>query len=198
MVKILPEATEGSSSVRHITLTDNDVLMNNLRAIRDGMSFMTAQPGKYAQLISSRGLEMSDTQMEWRTNFDFIRNANGRVLIAGLGIGLVLVPLLLKPEVEHIEVVEMNPEVIKLVSPHFKSKKLKVTQGDIYAHREQINGDKFDTIYFDIWPDISLDNLESMTQLCRIYRGALNKANPKAWMGCWTRDILRGMKRRGW
>lgn len=197
MVKILPVGSHGNAHVDHITLRKHQIFLDNLRYLRDGMSFMRVEPGKYARLCTGRGLEMTDTQMEWRTNAQFILRAHGDVLIAGLGIGLVLVPLLKKKEVKSIQVVELNEDVIKLVSPHFKHKKLTVVHGDIETHRKQINGHKFDTIYFDIWPDINTDNLEQMKHLCGMYRGALNRTNPSATIDCWTRDILRAMKRQG-
>lgn len=197
MVKILPEGSVGSAKVEHFKLTKDRIFLDNLRYLRDGMNFMQVDPGHYAKLVTERGLEMSDTQMEWRTNLPFLRAAHGRVLIAGLGIGMVLVPLLKKKEVKSIQVVELNNDVIKLVSPHIKHQKLEVVHGDIEAHRNEINGHKFDTIYFDIWPDINTDNLVQMTRLRRMYRSALNKSNPSAWIGCWTQDILRVLKRHG-
>lgn len=201
MVDIIPEATNGNSRIEHFTLTYGRIMLDNLRYARDGMSFMTVEPGKYAKLVTGRGLEMSDTQMEWRTNREVIANANGRVLIAGLGLGLIIVPLLKKKEVTSIEVVELNKEVIELVTPHIKHEKLNVVHScinDYHRYWKHLGGKKFDTIYFDIWPDIGVENLEPMTRLCRMFRGSLNKANPHSWMGCWTRDILRSMKRKGW
>jgi spermidine synthase len=73
---------------------------------------------------------MSDTNMERRSNWQVKDNAHGRVLIAGLGIGMILHPILdptraiisrrageaLQP-VEHVTVVELNQDVIDLVAP---------------------------------------------------------------------------------
>lgn len=49
---------------------------------------------------------MSDTPMEKHTNQEFLDAAHGDVLIAGLGIGLIVMPLLDDPEITSITVVE--------------------------------------------------------------------------------------------
>ena len=60
------------------------------------------------------GIMMSDTPMERNTNRDFIRKANGDVIIFGLGLGLVIIPLLKKENVKSILVVELYQDLIDL------------------------------------------------------------------------------------
>jgi hypothetical protein len=63
--------------------------------------------------------------------------------------------------------------------------------------------EKYDTIYFDIWPFISTDNLEDMRNLSYIWRS--HKKDKGSWIGYWQRDYLqrkRAQERRedmrGW
>jgi spermidine synthase len=91
------------------------------------------------------------------------------VLIGGLGIGMVLNAVLLKDEVEHVTVIELEPDVIKLVGPHYEAKfgdRLTIIQADVMQWLPP-KGTVFDLAYFDIWPDICTDNLKDITALKR-------------------------------
>lgn len=95
---------------------------------------------------------MSQTPFERQNNQIILDNAHGRVLIAGLGIGLILLPIQMKPEVTSVLVVEKYQEVIDLIVPKIPIDPLKVTvvRGDIfnYLPLPQVF---FDTIWVDIW-----------------------------------------------
>jgi predicted membrane-bound spermidine synthase len=135
--------------------------------------------------------------MEHRTNFNFVYEAEGDVLVAGLGIGYVLLPVLRAREVESVTVVELHQDVIDLVEPHLRvavgaaASKLTVVQADIFDF-EPAKGQKWDVIYFDIWPDRCTDNLEQMAKLHR--RFARRK---RRWMNSWCRDELK-REQRAW
>ena len=131
---------------------------------------------------------MSDTWMERYSNQEILKQANGQVLIAGLGIGLILTPLREKESVEHITVLEQNQTLIDLVSPYFDFSDITIVQGDIFTWETK---KKFDTIYFDIWSDISSDNYKETTTLHRRYRKNLNRKNPQRYMDSWMREELR-------
>lgn len=53
------------------------------------------QPGTYARLTDkeAHACIMSNTQMEQVTNREFVKNAHGKVLIGGLGIGMILLAI---------------------------------------------------------------------------------------------------------
>lgn len=59
-------------------------------------------PGKYVRLHVNGQLMMSDTPMERITNSGFLHAASGRILIAGLGIGLIIRPIIRSPKVKQI------------------------------------------------------------------------------------------------
>lgn len=162
------------------------------------------EAGRYARMVERVGAQddirnivwMSDTPMERRTNLDFVRRATGRVLIAGLGLGLCLVPILAKPDVAAVTVIERSPEMIDLIAPQRRFAavpgvaKLTVICADIedVRPRDTIAGGKWTTIYFDIWPDICGDNAPQMRRLHHRWSPYLDRADPAASMDSWRKQ----------
>ena len=143
--------------------------------------------GEYIRL-TNRECIMSNTPMEKRTNTEFICNANGDVFIAGLGIGLIILPIQEKEEVKSITVLEKYSEIIKLVGDQLPlNDKVKIIQGDVFNY-EFPKGTKFDAIYFDIWNYINDDVYEEMKLLKKKYRKykKMKKYNPKVFCSCWA------------
>jgi len=188
MHKVVPEGECGAAKVEHFTVTEE---ASRFTALRGALDYVP--PGRYARLLVGGHTVMSDTDLEHRTNFEVVRKAQGDVLIAGLGLGMILWPIVAKPEVRSVLVVELRPEVIALVGPHLPRKKLRmVVEGDIYTWRPP-KGTKYDTIYFDIWSDLCTDNLDEMTKLHRAF--CRHKA-PDGWMGSWGQEVLRYRRRQ--
>jgi len=216
MRKVIPPGRSGRVAVEHFTVSEADAKFSAMRAAIKADRDIEVPAGEYVRLViapksladkclgdlSSDGefpgdVMMSDTQMEQNTNIEFLIQARGRVLVAGLGLGMVLIPTLKKDLVESIQVLELSPDVIKLVEPHLRkyltkkaNKKLTITQADIFEWNPQ-KGEKWDTIYFDIWADSSEENLEQVTRLKRKFARRLNRENPDAWMGAWKESDLR-------
>ena len=131
---------------------------------------------------------MSDTDMEKRTNANFVRNAHGNVLIGGLGIGLILLAIQDKPEVEKIVVVEKRKEVIDLVKDQLPlNGKVEVVNADVWEYTPT---ERFNTIYMDIWNFINTDVYrDSMKPLIARYRKFLvsNLDDNDRFIDCWCR-----------
>jgi hypothetical protein len=180
----------GDVKIIRYTWTESDDPIYNLRAHRDGHGFMAMYPGAYVKMIVGKELMMSDTVMERLTNHDFIHNAKGNVLIAGLGLGMVLRNIIDRPTISKITVVELSPDVIKLVAPKFKNPKLEIIEGNIFEFKTQ---EKFDSIYFDIWPGISQDNLEDIRALHHKFK---SRKNEGAYMESWMADYLRRQRKK--
>jgi hypothetical protein len=208
MRKIIPPGIAGRARIVHFNVSEEDAKFSQMRAAMKADRDLEVSAGKYVRLViknSHSGIgytAMSDTQMEKRTNIEFLIQARGHILVAGLGLGLILIPALKKDIVESIEVIEKYPDVIQLVEPHLRiyldrkcNKKLTVTQGDIFEWKPP-KGKKWDTIYFDIWQDVCEDNLEGITRLKRKFARRLNRKNPDCWMGAWKEDDLRYWRRR--
>lgn len=176
MSKILKEGQVGNFVLEKFELT--------------GKEFRCDIPkGKYIRLIDKEqgwnGCVMSDTPMEKETNREFVEKAHGDILIAGLGIGLILLPLLEKKDVKKITIIEKNKEVIELIEHQLpKNSKITIINRDIF--KNQFKTEKFDCIYFDIWNYINSDVYKEMKSLKRKYKKNLNIENPNNYIKCWA------------
>lgn len=182
MHNILTEGEVGDFRLVKYSITDKD-----WKAKLDGIP-----NGDYIKLENGMtnyaSVMMSNTPMEKRTNRQFILNANGDVFIAGLGIGLIVLPIQDKIEVNSITILEKNQEVIDLVGSQLPlNDKVTIIQGDVFDY-EFPKGTKFDTIYFDIWDYINSDVYEEMKLLKKKYRKykRMSKENQNVYMGCWA------------
>ena len=102
----------GSFEIRHVELTKEALDMLTLRdAINRRREYAGQKPGAITQLFGDGALWMSDTMGDRRTNSEFVWNADGDVLIAGLGIGLVLLAIQDKPNVRSVLVLEKYQDV---------------------------------------------------------------------------------------
>jgi len=186
-----PDGKKGPWTVDTMVLTDDDVMMSNLRAARDGNAYMMCRPGTYKRLChNKRGCVMSNTQMEVRTAIDAYVHAHGAVLINGLGLGMVLEGVLSKDAVTRVKVVEIDQDVIDLVGPHFASDpRVEIVQGDAYTYKPG-KDEHYDYAWHDIWDDINSDNLKLMGKLTRKW------AKRAKTQGCWSQKEARREKRR--
>jgi len=187
MVKLVSPGVKGVAKVRHITITEQAAKSMLLRELITHGREKATSPGDYCQLIVAGELMMSDTRLEHDTNQTVVWKASGDILIAGLGIGLILVPILAKTNVRSVTVVELHQDVVDLIAPNFKDDRLQIICGDIYSWKPA-KGAKFQTIYFDIWPNICLSNRNQMTKLERRFRTYLDKGG---WMNSWAKELCR-------
>jgi spermidine synthase len=192
IVPYFPKAEKkGVAQISHIEFDQSKDMMFNLRAVRDGGAMFRMYDGKYVRLHINGQLMMSDTGMERISNKEFIEKAQGRVLIAGLGLGLIISNIIDNPYVQEVVVIEKYQDVIDLVSPKFTHPKLKVICADIDEWRPE-KGEKFDTIYFDIWADISTENLDHIKKLHNRFKSFKQK---DGWMNSWMKEYLQKRKR---
>ena len=105
--------------------------------------------GWHKRLLIDDKVMMSNTVAEFRDNNECLWQAKGRVLIHGLGLGLLVHQLLEKDDVEHIRVVEINQNVIDLVSPTIDDPRVEIVHGDCL--KIKANGERWDFIWHDIW-----------------------------------------------
>jgi len=193
-ISLLKDTSYDSARLITFTLEDDIHLMqHNFNAIRDGFYLGVARPGQYIKLIADGHLQMSNTQMEHATNQLFAQKARGKVLVFGLGIGLIF-DLVKWDQIKYLQIVEKNAAVINLMMPFIQAyqrfypdRKIRVRQGDAYTYLPSIY---YDTIYYDIWHDITIDNLETMTQFNNKSAAWLN---PGGWRGCWSEPEIRSI-----
>lgn len=188
MAEILQPGRVGVAAVEHFKVTSHDANMAAFRRIN-------IDPGKYAKLTVDGDLMMSDTRDERITNYRILSDAHGHVLIAGLGLGMILHPILKKPEVRSVLVVEKYQDVIDLISPSLDPAKLTIECGDIFTWKPT-KGRKFNVIYNDIWPDITTENLPEIAKLHQREKTWVDRSDPECSLRSWMQDSLRAQRQR--
>ncbi len=195
MVDIVPAGRACYDGQKTVTVEHFEIDAVPVRAFMHPDEYVV--PGRYARLMVNGSVMMSDVLNEQRTNRTPVVNAKGDMLIAGLGLGMILVPILKNTKVTTVTVVEKNAAVILLVAKHISRiapGKLQVFQADIHTWQPATKGRQFDAIYFDIWGDQSTDDVDTMKTLHRQFRKYLR---PGGWVNSWNYDMLRERKRRG-
>jgi len=201
MSKIIPTGTKGDWVINHFTMTKEEVEHAKIMgAMRPGGwgEVCDLEPGNYCRLVW-KGYEcvMSDTPMELRTQASPVRYATGDCLIGGLGLGIFILQLQDKSEVNSILVLEKEQDVIDLVATHLPlTSKVTIIKGDIFDKKAIDRARRFDFIYFDIWANVCSDNAYEVGRLKRSYRPLLRKDNPASWIGAWREDDFAYQRRQ--
>lgn len=190
LAKFMGEAEGKRFKIEKITLTRDQVVWRKI----ESMQQMTIhedydlEAGSYMRLFDKELNQcvMSDTPMEKRTNTEVLMRARGHVLVAGLGLGMILRPMLANKKVKKVTVVEKYAEIVDLnmlAGFDINHHKLKLVTADIFDY-EFIDGAKFDVIYFDIWNQIGTGNKPGMDTLHERFSKHLNVGG---WMDSWRR-----------
>jgi hypothetical protein len=166
----VPPGRRGPWSVEEFEISAEEASLENVRAAINGRRQDRLNPGRYKRLMHERrGVVMSNTPMEVSTHRFGFYVARGRVLVTGLGLGMFVEAIAAKDRVTSILVVEIDPDVIALVGPHFADNpRIQIVQGDAYTWKPD-KGDRFDFAWHDIWDEICADNNPDMAKLARRY-----------------------------
>jgi hypothetical protein len=197
----------GKHRLRDFTISEGDAILSQLNAIFDpseGGRFGT--PGTYTKLQRwdhdhkptkaddwAWTVVMSDTDDELLDMWEFFCAVEipsvKRVLINGLGLGIATRIALGQEHVEHVDVVELNSEVIKLAAPLFEGdERLEIHKGDAYTYRWPV-GMKWNIAWHDIWDEISVNN--NFERLHRRYGRRVQ------WQRSWARrEAVESEKRK--
>jgi hypothetical protein len=189
----LPEMDTDGLKIQRFEIEPHSI--GNLRNALDGRG---TQPGVYTKLVIDGHLWMSDVDAEKRDHLEpllMMRHHKARrVLINGLGLGMVVKAALTMDHIEHIDVVERDERVATLIGPHYeKTGRVTVHHADAYAQAKLwAPGTRWDVGWSDIWADPSTDDLKDMARLNRSYGRRCD------WHGCWAQRDLQSIARRGW
>lgn len=148
----------------------------------------------YVRLMKGNTVWMSNTPMEIGTAMRFMKQAHGKVFVAGLGIGVTLLPVLEKEKVEEVIVCEIDQQVIDIwekSSVNIDTSKLTIHNCDVHDTEKMLTDEKFDTLWFDIWPSICSDNYPETKELLKKYRKHINYKNDNKFVEFWMRDYIR-------
>lgn len=180
----LPEARSGVYTVKQFEVTEQAAKIETLRAIMGGGRGVPA--GQYTGMWQGGRLWMSDTPDEISDQYEFLHEARSRdpqrVLIGGLGLGITVDMALSIESVEHVDVIEVSPDVVALTGQRFVGDdRVQIHTADVYE-KKWPTGTRWDMAWFDVWEHITADNLPEMASLARSY------GRRAAWKGYWAKD----------
>lgn len=184
----VPEGKSGDWKVARFAVAENDS-----RGISYALHGRPVPSGTYTRLMREGAFDpvMSDTPAEISDQLDFINRATGNCLLNGLGLGVVLKAILAKPKVIHVDIVEIEQDVINLVWPTYQDGS-RVTLHHADAFTIQWPKDKrWDCAWHDIWPSLCTDNLPEIAKLKHKY------AHKVKYQMAWVEDLLRSYRRQG-
>lgn len=112
----------------------------------------------YPAIIQKEQIWMSIIPHEIETMREPIKNAHGKVLVLGLGLGYYLYHISQKESVKEIDVIEIDGNVINIFKKHLFSKfpnktKINVIHADAIKYLRE-NKKHYDYIFADIWHNV--------------------------------------------
>ena len=183
----VPLGKSGEWAVEHYQVSQPDEGRRD-----DRPHWAQSPPGRYTRLMQGYTVYMTDFRDEWWTQRQAIAEAcrrGGRVLISGLGLGIVLESMYRTPgsKVEHITVLEAAADVIRLVAPHLRARygqRLEILHIDAFEWRPP-DGVRYSVVWHDIWPNpYDATNAPEMDRLKKRFAPVCD------WQGVWARDFI--------
>lgn len=143
-----PEKKIGTAEIVHGHYKPGYYFMEGV----DGYLFWhNAKKIPITMLYVNDDMVMLDDPLHWIGMQRLAEHSVGKVMVGGLGLGLVVHHLINNPKVTEIDVIEKNTDVIRLIHPLIdrKDKKVTLIEGDIFE--EPWREKEYDTIINDIW-----------------------------------------------
>jgi hypothetical protein len=157
------------------------------------------RPGEYTELRHGGITYMTDLYDEWWTQrraIERARRVGGRVLITGLGLGMVVEAILSTPAPAHVlsvTVLEQSADVIHLVAAHLQAQfgdRVEIIHADAFSWHPAAEL-HFDTVWHDIWPDPDADQVDADIALLRQHHQPWAR-----WQGFWPIDYREALAGR--
>lgn len=132
---------------------------------------------------------MEDSRWELQKHLPIWLAARGRILITGLGLGCVVRGLLASPDVEHVDVVEIDAGIIRVIGPEFAcNARCSIHHADALTW-EPPSGATWNAAWHDLWKEgPGLQFLHA--NLIKKFAGAV----PLACHGAWQFPRLVGRR----
>jgi len=149
----LPEGKTGKFEVKH-THGDCFDIVSMREAITTGRQPLTVkleEPIRIHELYEEGKLWIADVPIEVRQHQESLSKMEprGRVLVGGLGLGIMAGLLAKRKEVTQVDVVEISPEVARLCKP--TDPKVKVIVQDFRAFVAAQRRWEWDCAFVDLW-----------------------------------------------
>jgi hypothetical protein len=200
----IPEGRVGDFSVKHMHHDAGSLLQTtSTRTLfyggHDGHTVSYDHPTRWHELLEGKGRWTSDLPIEQFQQRASIVGFRGRVLVGGLGLGVVVRMLAANKNVTRIDVVEKSPEVIKLVGDHVAQDdpRIGIHEGDLAqflwdtGKGAQWRAQKqpyWHYAFFDIWTGDNEHTFYNTVLPLRRMATPLVKYRITAW----NEDIMRG------
>ena len=145
----IPNGESGDYKVEQCTTTTGEPSWLNY------VNYRNIVAGDYTVLYRKYGTSwlniMQDTEQEYGEHDWLMTRMSGDILIAGLGIGMIHIPLLDSDDVTSVTVVEREQDVIDLVwEDCAKDDRFTIVHADIHTW-EPPAGSSWDVGWFDTW-----------------------------------------------
>jgi hypothetical protein len=136
---------------------------------------------------------MSNHKTEMESCQEFLDKCYGDVLIFGLGLGIVVLPLLKDDSIKSITVIEPDQDLIDTVGFFIHrscncSCKLRIFKGDAFTYHRNLK-EKYDTIWFDIWGLLQSSTIDEIEYFHKVYKKNLKEE--KSLMLSWYYNELK-------
>lgn len=158
------------------------VVGGDVHAILGRVSYLTLNQPDHYEIV------MEDSLPELRRHAPIFRHGHGRVLVSGLGMGCVVRGLLTKPEVEHIDVVEIERRIIEHFGAEFAGNpRVSLHHGDALTYPWP------DDARWDVaWHDIHCIKEDSLVLLhASLVKRFYHQCTKQGWWGAGARIARR-------
>ena len=189
---LISEGTSGEWSIRRVVLPERKLEIPDSRP-----QCFSYRPGEYTELRGGGITFMTDLYDEWWTQRSAIaraREVGGRVLITGLGLGLVVKEILADPgsraQIDSIVVLERSADVIRLVASQLIAELgpcVAIVEADAFSWVAE-SGATFDTVWHDIWPDPLAEEVDAEIAALRAHHAPWAR-----WQGFWPEDYRQAL-----
>jgi hypothetical protein len=192
---MLPEGTKGKAQVRHRIVEPGESLaiIGMRQAILRGITPVSARIKErmvvHELAHEDHGVWMTDLPEELNQIAELLQTVEptGRVLIGGLGLGILAHAVSERWNVSDVVVIEKDRDVIELCGR--ENHKTEIVESDIVEYLRTTN-EQFDYYLLDTWQGTNEGTWWSQVMpLRRIIRQRFGK---KPVVHCWAEDIMQG------
>jgi len=190
----IPEGTSGNCELRHFK-QHGPVKAFNMRVALFGQPCQTIPfegETTWHEILEDGGRWMSDLPIEQQQHDRELERMSDshRVLVGGLGLGYAIHKMVLDYDVSEVHVVEINPDVIKLVWTHVHpevKERCTIHLNDLFQFLKHVEPEEYDWGFFDIWRGDGEGVFhETVVPLRRLARGKCDCVVN------WNEDVMRG------
>jgi hypothetical protein len=207
-----------SWSIRSFVVPQNDPsqrheMLHMGRYVPPGVEFTALLRNDRLRPYGRPSLVMSDTPDELTDHAAIIKRVESarapiRVLVNGLGLGCVVKGLLSFEQVAHVDVLEIDWDLISIVGPFYLGRRIgrRPFRGRVRSEDRRLTihhsdafkkkwppGARWHLVWHDVWDSVDPDNLSDETRAAPgTYDALLSKyADRCEWQGAWGEQLLR-------